>query len=96
MEGVINMHYDLYDIVTIDQSDYLIASTYIQDKTQYFLLVETNEDEELNYKNIKVMKQSVYNNVDPDVLYPVIEETELNQVKKRLEEAMQVDLEDVA
>ncbi len=96
MEGVINMHYDLYDIVTIDQSDYLIASTYIQDKTQYFLLVETNEDEELNYKNIKVMKQSVYNNVDPDLLYPVIEETELNQVKKRLEEAMQVDLEDVA
>lgn len=90
------MHYDLYDIVTIDQSDYLIASTYIQDKTQYFLLVETNEDEELNYKNIKVMKQSVYNNVDPDLLYPVIEETELNQVKKRLEEAMQVDLEDVA
>ena len=96
MEGVINMHYDLYDIVTIDQSDYLIASTYIQDKTQYFLLVETNEDEELNYKNIKVMKQSVYNNVDPDLLYPVIEETELKQVKKRLEEAMQVDLEDVA
>ena len=41
------MNYNLYDILTIEKTDYLIASTVFKNKQQYFLLVETDENENL-------------------------------------------------
>ena len=36
------MNYNLYDILTIEKTDYLIASTVFKNKQQYFLLVTCN------------------------------------------------------
>ena len=86
------MNYNLYDILTINKVDYLIASTVFKNKQQYFLLVETDENENLKFNNIKIMKQSIYNNLDPDMLYPITDEEELSEVKSDLYESMSDEL----
>lgn len=86
------MNYNLYDILTIEKTDYLIASTVFKNKQQYFLLVETDENENLKFNNIKIMKQSIYNNLDPDMLYPITDEEELAEVKSDLYESMSDEL----
>ncbi len=88
------MTYDLYDILTINDIKYIIIATYFDDKTQYFLLVELNDYEEIMPKNIKVVKQSVYNNLDTDILRPVKDIEELQKVKKILEGMMKENLKD--
>ena len=88
------MTYDLYDILTINDIKYIIIATYFDDKTQYFLLVELNDYEEIMPKNIKVVKQSVYNNLDTDILRPVKDIEELHKVKKILDGMMKENLKD--
>ncbi len=88
------MNYNLYDILVTDNTNYLIASTIFKNKYQYFLLIETDENEELKFNNIKIMKQSVYNNLDPEMLYPLTEEDEFEEVKHDLYEAMSDDLKE--
>lgn len=90
-----NMNYELYDILTIDDLDYVIASTVLKDKNQYFLLIEANEKEDLQLNNIKVMKQTVFNNVDPELLYPIVDEKEFIEAEKLLREAMKDNLQDI-
>ena len=89
------MNYNLYDILTINSVDYLIASTVFKNKYQYFLLIETDENEELKFNNIKIMKQSVYNNLDPEMLYPITEEEEFEEIKQSLYEAMSDEIKEV-
>ena len=36
------MYYDLNDILTMDNKDYFVASTFLEGKEQYFLLIETD------------------------------------------------------
>lgn len=86
------MNYNLYDILTINKVDYLIASTLFKNRQQYFLLVETDENENLKFNNIKIMKQSIYNNLDPDMLYPIIDEEEFTEIKSGLYESMSDEL----
>lgn len=88
------MNYELYDILTIEKIDYVIASTLLKDRNQYFLLIEATEDEDLKTNNIKVMKQSIFNNVDPELLYPVVDEKEFMEVEKLLKEAMKDNLKE--
>ena len=38
------------------------------------------------------MKQSIYNNLDPDMLYPITDEEELAEVKSDLYESMSDEL----
>lgn len=89
------MNYNLYDILTINSVDYLIASTVFKNKYQYFLLIETDENEELKFNNIKIMKQSVYNNLDPEMLYPITEEEEFEEIKQSLYEATSDEIKEV-
>lgn len=88
------MNYELYDILTIEKIDYVIASTLLKDRNQYFLLIEATEDEDLKTNNIKVMKQSIFNNVDSELLYPVVDEKEFMEVEKLLKEAMKDNLKE--
>ena len=89
------MNYNLYDILTINKLDYLIASTVFKNKQQYFLLVETDENENLKFNNIKIMKQSIYNNLDPDMLYPITDEEEFEEIKNDLYASMSDELKEV-
>ncbi len=86
------MNYNLYDILTINKVDYLIASTLFKNRQQYFLLVETDENENLKFNNIKIMKQSIYNNLDPEMLYPITDEEEFTEIKNGLYESMSDEL----
>ena len=89
------MNYNLYDILTINKVDYLIASTVFKNKKQYFLLVETDENENLKFNNIKIMKQSIYNNLEPDMLYPITDEEEFKEIKNDLYASMSDELKEV-
>lgn len=89
------MNYNLYDILTINKVDYLIASTVFKNKQQYFLLVETDENENLKFNNIKIMKQSIYNNLEPDMLYPITDEEEFKEIKNDLYASMSDELKEV-
>lgn len=88
------MNYNLYDILTINKLDYLIASTVFKNKQQYFLLVETDENENLKFNNIKIMKQSIYNNLEPDMLYPITDEEEFKEIKNDLYASMSDELKE--
>lgn len=88
------MNYNLYDILTIEKIDYLIASTVFKNKQQYFLLVETDENENLKFNNIKIMKQSIYNNLEPDMLYPITDEEEFKEIKNDLYASMSDELKE--
>ena len=93
-EEVYSMNYNLYDILTIEKTDYLIASTVFKNKQQYFLLVETDENENLKFNNIKIMKQSIYNNLEPDMLYPITDEEEFKEIKNDLYASMSDELKE--
>ena len=54
--------------------------------------METDENENLKFNNIKIMKQSIYNNLDPDMLYPIIDEEEFTEIKSGLYESMSDEL----
>jgi len=82
------MNYDLYDILTVENIDYVIASFLKQNDSIYYLLVEVDQEENMKLNNIRVMKQSLVNNIDPEMLYPVSKE-ELAQVKPHLQEIME-------
>lgn len=82
------MYYDLNDILTMDNKDYFVASTFLEGKEQYFLLIETDQKEDLNLDSIKVMKQSIFENKEPELLYPVVDESELKKVYPKLLEVM--------
>lgn len=88
------MNYNLYDILTIEKTDYLISSTVFKNKQQYFLLVETDENENLKFNNIKIMKQSIYNNLEPDMLYPITDEEEFKEIKNDLYASMSDELKE--
>ena len=88
------MNYNLYDILTINKVDYLIASTLFKNRQQYFLLVETDENENLKFNNIKIMKQSIYNNLDLEMLYPITDDEEFIEIKSGLYESMSDELRD--
>ena len=88
------MNYNLNDILTIEKTDYLISSTVFKNKQQYFLLVETDENENLKFNNIKIMKQSIYNNLEPDMLYPITDEEEFKEIKNDLYASMSDELKE--
>ena len=66
----------------------------IENNTIYYLLLEIDDDENLNPENAKIYKQSTMNNIEPDKLYPVLDEKELSTVTKSLYDAMQFDLKE--
>ncbi len=88
------MNYELYDILTIENEKYIISSMVIENNTIYYLLLEIDDDENLNPENAKIYKQSTMNNIEPDKLYPVLDEKELSTVTKSLYDAMQFDLKE--
>ena len=88
------MNYELYDILTIENDKYIISSMVIENNTIYYLLLEIDDDENLNPENAKIYKQSTMNNIEPDKLYPVLDEKELSTVTKSLYDAMQFDLKE--
>ena len=51
------MNHELYDILTLDEKNYTIASIIVENNYEYFLLIEINEDEEINPNEIKIMKR---------------------------------------
>ena len=88
------MNYELYDILTIENEKYIISSMVIENNTIYYLLLEIDDDENVNPENAKIYKQSTMNNIEPDKLYPVLDEKELSTVTKSLYDAMQFDLKE--
>ncbi len=88
------MNYELYDILTLNKVDYVISSLIVHEKNQYFLLTEIDEEENIKTNHIKIMKRAIENNLEPDVLYPVLDETEFQTVKELLESAMMFDLKE--
>lgn len=88
------MNYELYDILTIENDKYIISSMVIENNTIYYLLLEIDDDENINSENAKIYKQLTINNLEPDTLYPVIDEKELSTVTKSLYDAMQFDLKE--
>lgn len=88
------MNYELYDILTIENEKYIISSMVIENNTIYYLLLEIDDDENLNPENAKIYKQSTMNNIEPDKLYPVLDENELSKATKSLYDAMQFDLKE--
>ena len=93
-EEVDNMNYELYDILTIEKEKYIISSMVIENNTIYYLLLEIDEEENINPENVKIYKQAAINNIEPDKLYPVLDEKELSTVTKSLFDAMQFDLKE--
>ena len=88
------MNYELYDILTIENEKYIISSMVIENNTIYYLLLEIDNEENVNSENAKIYKQSTMNNIEPDKLYPVLDEKELSTVTKSLYDAMQFDLKE--
>lgn len=88
------MNYELYDILTIENEKYIISSMVIENNTIYYLLLEIDDEENVNSENSKIYKQSTMNNIEPDKLYPVLDEKELSIVTKSLFDAMQFDLKE--
>lgn len=88
------MNYELYDILTIENEKYIISSMVIENNTIYYLLLEIDNEENVNSENSKIYKQSTMNNIEPDKLYPVLDEKELSIVTKSLFDAMQFDLKE--
>ena len=88
------MNYELYDILTIENEKYIISSMVIENNTIYYLLLEIDDDENINPENAKIYKQSTMNNIEPDKLYPVLDENELSKATKSLYDAMQFDLKE--
>ena len=88
------MNYELYDILTIENDKYIISSMVIENNTIYYLLLEIDDEENVNSENSKIYKQSTMNNIEPDKLYPVLDEKELSIVTKSLFDAMQFDLKE--
>lgn len=88
------MNYELYDILTIENEKYIISSMVIENNTIYYLLLEIDDDENVNPENAKIYKQSTMNNIEPDKLYPVLDENELSKATKSLYDAMQFDLKE--
>ncbi len=88
MEGVDKMIFQEYDIVRIDNKEYVIAKTKEISKTKYFLLVRVDEEENVYSDDILIMKQSIYNNIEPDKLYPLNEE-EKDSVYPMLKELLE-------
>lgn len=74
MEGVDNMNYQEYDIVRIDNKEYVIAKTSEIASNKYLLLVRIDEEENACSDDILIRKQSIYNNIEPDKLYPLSDE----------------------
>mgnify|MGYP001625320178 CR=1 FL=1 len=86
------MQYELYDILTIEDKKYIIASIICENATYYYLLLEVDDEENIHDTNVKVCKQAALNNAEPDILYPVEDEKELSEVTKLLYSAMRFDL----
>ena len=82
------MIFQEYDIVRIDNKEYVIAKTKEISKTKYFLLVRVDEEENVYSDDILIMKQSIYNNIEPDKLYPLNEE-EKDSVYPMLKELLE-------
>ena len=90
MEGVDNMNYQEYDIVRIDNKEYVIAKTSEIASNKYLLLVRIDEEENVYSDDVLVMKQSIYNNIEPDKLYPLSEEEKVSvypMLKELLEDS---------
>lgn len=88
------MNYELYDILTINEKEYTIASIIVENNFEYFLLVEMNNDE-LNTEFPKIKKRPLQNNFAPERLYDIEDEVELKKVSRLLENAMLDDLKEV-
>ena len=85
---------ELYDILTIEDKEFIISSFIEYNHNQYFLLNEIDENEN-PLENVKIVKRSLGINLEPDKLYPVLEEEELVQVKDLLLNAMLDDIKEV-
>ena len=82
------MTFQEYDILRIDNKEYVIAKTKEINKMKYFLLVRVDEEENVYSDDILIMKQSIYNNIEPDKLYPLNEE-EKDSVYPMLKELLE-------
>lgn len=89
------MNYELYDILTIEDKEYTIASIIVDEKWEYFLLLGINNEEEINPEEIKIQKRPLENNINPKKLYPVEDEQELKKVSRLLENAMLDNVKEV-
>lgn len=89
------MQYKLYDILTIEDKKYIVASMIVEENNYYYyLLLETDDQENINSKKAKICKQMTVNNIEPDKLYPVVDKEELDKVATSLYAAMQFDLDE--
>ena len=88
------MNYELYDILTIENEKYIISSMAIEGKNIYYLLLEIDDQENVHPENTKIYKQLTGKKLEPDKLYPVLDEEELSTGTKSLYEAMQFDLKE--
>ena len=52
------MQYELYDILTIEDKKYIIASIICENATYYYLLLEVDDEENIHDTNVKVCKQA--------------------------------------
>ena len=82
------MNYQEYDIVRIDNKEYVIAKTSEINSNKYLLLVRIDEEENVCSDDILIRKQSIYNNIEPDKLYPLNEE-EKDSVYPMLKELLE-------
>ena len=88
------MQYELYDILTIEDKKYIVASMIVEENNYYYLLLETDDQENINPKKAKICKQMTVNNIEQDKLYPVVDKEELDKVATSLYAAMQFDLDE--
>ena len=73
-----------------DNKEYVIAKTSEINSNKYLLLVRTDEEENIYSNDILIRKQSIYNNIEPDKLYPLSDEEKASiylMLKDLLEES---------
>ncbi len=85
------MKYELYDILTLNGKDYSISSKIVDGDSEYFLLLEIDENENPIVQSPLILRHSLLD-VKSNQLFPVQNETEFTRVKQMLMDAMIDDL----
>lgn len=78
------MNFELHDILTIEDENYVLVSKVLYQSTWYFMLNKVDQEENLIPNQVVIYKQTAINTDNPFKLEPIVEENELREVTKLL------------
>ena len=78
------MNFELYDILTIEDENYVLVSKVLYQSTWYFMLNKVDQEENLIPNQVAIYKQTAVSPDNPFKLEPIVEENELREVTKLL------------